>query len=75
MTIDRRAFVAGTALVVVAPGLGLLPMQAAASAPTAHARNISRVVFMIEGWSARDDGAKDDEVWIRIGHSWRTAWR
>ena len=75
MSIDRRAFVAGTALVVVAPGLDLLPTQALASASTANARNVSRVVFMIEGWSARDAGSKDDEVWIRIGHSWRTAWR
>jgi len=75
MMIDRRAFVAGTSLVVVAPVLSLLPTQAAASAPTPDALNVSRVIFMIEGWSAQDDGRKDDQIWIRIGRSWRTSWR
>jgi hypothetical protein len=75
MTIDRRAFVAGTALVVIAPAFGLLPAEAAPSVPSPNAPSVSRVVFMIVGWSAHDESTEDNQVWIRIGHSWRTAWR
>jgi hypothetical protein len=68
MAIDRRAFVAGTTLVAFAPAVGFLPT--ALSEPAANANNL---VFKIEGWSAPNDNA--DEVWIRVGRSWRTAWR
>ena len=68
MMIDRRAFVAGTALVAIAPAIEFLP--APLSAPAANA---SRLLFMIDGWSVASDSA--DEVWIRVGRSWRTAWR
>ncbi len=68
MTIDRRAFVAGTTLVAFAPAVGFLPTVL--SAPAANANNL---VFKIEGWSVPSDSA--DEVWIRVGRSWRTAWR
>jgi len=71
--IDRRTFVAGTALLavapVVAPTLETLPSPASASAAE------SRLVFMIDGWSIPGDRATGEEVWIRIGHAWRTAWR
>ena len=66
--IDRRAFVAGTTLVAFAPAIEFLP--ALLSPPAANA---SRLVFMIDGWSVPNDSA--DEVWIRVGRSWRTAWR
>jgi hypothetical protein len=69
MMIDRRAFVAGTALVAVAPACGLLPLDAAAN--TADAMP----VLMIDGWSAQGDGDPDNQIWIKVGHGWRTAWR
>jgi hypothetical protein len=70
MTIDRRAFVAGTALMVVAPirGLAMQPSSSAAAA-------MRPVVFMIDGWSVGSDDDTVDQVWIRIGHGWRSAWR
>jgi hypothetical protein len=33
------------------------------------------VVFMIDGWNVPGDDEAADKVWIRVGHSWRTAWR
>jgi len=69
MMIDRRAFVAGTALVAVAPAIRLMPLDAAASvADTAP-------VLMIDGWSAQDDGDPGNQIWMKVGHGWRTAWR
>ena len=29
---------------------------------------------MISGWSVPDD-SNVDQVWMRIGHGWKTAWR
>ena len=75
MMIDRRTFVAGTALVAVAPTLGLLPTQAGPSVAAPSAATAARIVFMIEGWSVQDERTTADQVWIRIGRSWRTAWR
>jgi hypothetical protein len=68
MTIDRRAFVAGTTLVAFAPAVGFLPTVL--SMPTANANDL---VFKISGWSVPSDSA--DEVWIRVDRSWRTSWR
>jgi hypothetical protein len=68
MTIDRRAFVAGTTLVAFAPAVGFLPTTLSAAAA-----NANNLVFKIEGWSVPSDSA--DEVWIRVGRSWRTTWR
>jgi hypothetical protein len=68
MTIDRRAFLAGTALVAVTPTFRLLPplpATATAGAP----------VLMIAGWSAPDDTDLSNQVWMTVGHGWRTAWR
>jgi hypothetical protein len=69
MMVDRRVFVAGAAAVAVTPALRLLPDVAA------PALNVARPVFMIEGWSVQDDGSSVDQVWMRVGHGWRTAWR
>ena len=69
MRIDRRAFVAGTALVVVAPAFRLVPMDAAARVADPVP------VLMIDGWSAPDDGDPAYQIWMRVGHGWRTAWR
>ena len=27
------------------------------------------------GWSRQDDTDPDDQVWLSVGHGWRTAWR
>ena len=70
MMIDRRAFVAGSALVAVAPACGLLPLNAAADVTDERSP-----VLMIDGWSPQDDSDPGNQVWIRIGHGWRTAWR
>ncbi len=68
MTIDRRAFVAGTTLVAFAPTLELL------SAPRSPpAVNESRLVYMIDGWCVPTENA--NEVWFRVNRSWRTSWR
>jgi hypothetical protein len=65
MMIDRRAFIAGTALLAVAPACGLLPLDAAADVA-----DVRPPVFMIEGWSAQDDSDPGNQVWIKIGHAW-----
>jgi hypothetical protein len=70
MTINRRTFVAGTALVAVAPALELVPLHIPGYPPT-----VKRLVFMIDGWSAQEDGDDADCMWIMVGRSWRTAWR
>jgi hypothetical protein len=70
MIIDRRAFVAGTTLVAFVPALEFLPVPL--SPPIA---NTSRPIFMIDGWSVPSDSDGADEVWIRVGRSWRAAWR
>ena len=70
MMINRRAMVAGTALLAVAPACGLVPLDAAADVA-----DVRPPVFMIDGWSVQDDGDPGNLVWIKIGHGWRTAWR
>ena len=60
MMIDRRVFVAGTALVAIAPAIEFLP--APLSAPAANA---SRLLFMIDGWSVASDSAD-----ARFGSGW-----
>ena len=68
--VDRRVFVAGTALLAVAPACGLLPLDAAA-----NAADVPSPVIMIDGWSVQDDSDPGNQVWIKVGHGWRTAWR
>jgi len=67
--IDRRAFIAATASVSLAPVLGL-PSQ-----PLAAETAASPIVLVIEGWSTPNQGSATDAVSIRISQSWRTAWR
>jgi hypothetical protein len=68
--IDRRTFVSGTALVAVVPTLSLLPV-----ALTTPAAETNRLVMKIVGWSTPGQHGADEEVWITVDRSWRTAWR
>jgi hypothetical protein len=69
MTIDRRDFVAGAALAAAAPTLTLHAIL-----PLTVEEEVTHPVMLIDGWSVPDmDNAS--AVWIRIGHSWRAAWR
>jgi hypothetical protein len=68
--IDRREFVSGTTLVAIAPTVSLLPV----ALPT-RAAETNRLVMKIDGWSTPDQRGADEEVWITVSRSWRTAWR
>jgi len=70
MMIDRRTFVVGTSLAAVMPTSALALMQPPSVAPP-----LGGVVFMIDGWSVPSEASPDGEMWLRIGHGWRTAWR
>ena len=68
MMIDRRAFVAGSALVAVAPACGLLPLNAAADVTDERSP-----VLMIDGWERagrrRSWQPGLDQSWSRMAHS------
>jgi hypothetical protein len=68
--IDRREFVSGTALIVIAPTLQLLPTSP--PEPLAQERPL---VVKIDGWSLPDASNTSEEIWIRINRSWRISWR
>lgn len=82
--INRRTFLQDMALVASAPALTNLLLisstaQSAASVspgcsqPQLAGRN---VVFKIHGWDHQCEyEPKDNQVWISINGSWRTAWR
>jgi len=70
MIVDRRVFVAGAAVAAFTPALRLLPSEAAV--PESGA--IQQTALMISGWSI-EDGSFDNQVWMRVGLGWRTAWR
>ena len=70
MMIDRRKFMSGTTLVAVMSSLSLLPV--ALLTPAAEA---NRLVMKIDGWSTPGQHGTDEEVWITVDRSWRTAWR
>lgn len=70
MTIDRRTFVAGAVVAVVAPFPELL---ARPSVPPAA--RTSRVIFLVEGWSVQSDDDTADQMWFRIDRGWRASWR
>jgi hypothetical protein len=70
MTIDRRVFVAGAALAIVTPALRILPPNVAAPES-----DVVEPLFLISGWSLQDDSSADDQVWLAVGHGWRTVWR
>ena len=71
MMIDRRSFVGGAALAVIAPALPLLPPNLTRPA----AVEMTSPALMIDGWSVQGDAGADNQVWIRVGHGWRTTWR
>jgi hypothetical protein len=70
MIVDRRVFVAGAALVAFTPALRLLPSEAAVPESVA----IQQPALMISGWSV-ESGSVDNQVWMRVGLGWKTAWR
>ena len=70
MIVDRRVFVAGAAFAAFTPALRLLPSEAAAPESVA----IQQPAFMISGWSV-ESGSIDNQVWMRVGLGWKTAWR
>jgi hypothetical protein len=70
MIVDRRVFVAGAALAAFTPDLRLLPSEAAVLESGA----IQQPALMISGWSV-ENGSVDNQVWMRVGLGWRTAWR
>jgi hypothetical protein len=71
MMIARRDFVAGAAFVAFAPALRALPADAAIPA----LNDVIQPVFMISGWSQQGGTDPNNQVWISVGHGWRTAWR
>jgi hypothetical protein len=85
MTIDRRSFIQGTALLSAIPTLAALyPLSAMAEAPprpavspqAANATDANSAVFTVDGWNHRDaEVLNGDEVLIRINRSWRANWR
>jgi hypothetical protein len=70
MIVDRRVFVAGAAVAAIAPVLRILPAEAAVPDTAA----IEQPAFMISGWS-EEVGSADNQVWLRVGLGWKTAWR
>lgn len=70
MMVHRRAVLAGLASTVIGP-----ISNSSAPLSSAPAEEINRVVLRIDGWSVHDGDATVDEIWIRIGHGWRTTWR
>jgi hypothetical protein len=82
MIIDRRTFIHGSAFVASASVIAtLIPRslpaqpQSERSEQRADEAAGSSVVFKIDGWSLDDRGPDENEVFIRVSQSWRTAWR
>jgi hypothetical protein len=89
--IDRRTFLKGAALFLATPAMGSLfspscPNQPQKSTDSIGLRKTARTgpdansfTFKVYGWERAGDIALDrspsDSVLIRIGRSWRTAWR
>jgi hypothetical protein len=82
----RRSFISNTGMALAATVLAdLVPIPTSARSqpldqPTlpGATRDENGVAFKIEGWSASDSARTNgtaDDIWVRIGHSWRTAWR
>jgi len=71
--IDRRTLIAGAGVAAITPVI--LPALNLFGSPLSPDTGMSGPSFMIEGWSVPSDSGNADEVWIRVGHSWRTAWR
>jgi hypothetical protein len=71
MIVDRRVFVAGAAIAAFSPALQLLASDVAVT----ELQEVQSPAFMISGWSPEDHGSPGDEIWLRVGHGWRTVWR
>jgi hypothetical protein len=71
MIVDRRVFVAGAAMAAFSPALPLLASDIAVQ----ELKEVHLPLFKISGWSPDDEGHPSDEVWMRVGFGWRTAWR
>ena len=71
MIVDRRVFVAGAAVAAFSPALRLLASDVAVPELKAGLPP----VFMISGWSLEDDSSAGNEIWMKVGHGWRTACR
>lgn len=68
--IYRRTFMGGAALIAVAP-LAEFSVQPV----PVPADQVSRIGFLIEGWSTPSADGNADHVSIRINPGWRTSWR
>jgi hypothetical protein len=69
--VDRRVFVAGATLAAVTPALRLLPSDVAVP----ELNVFEPPIFKISGWCAADVISPDNQLWMRVGLGWRTAWR
>jgi hypothetical protein len=69
--LDRRTFLAGTGLMTVVPTFELLPAQLGGS----PAGSSSHLTFLIDGWSVADEADGPEQMSLRLGQSWRVAWR
>ena len=79
MKLSRRTFLVGAGVFAASPALANLLSTDNEVAPAlpplpAGAANGTGLVFKIDGWSARDSGARD-EMWFSVNRSWRAAWR
>jgi hypothetical protein len=70
MMIDRRTFVAGAVVAVVAR-----PSDSMALPSTPPSGRTTPVTFVVDGWSAQTDDKTSDQLWIRIDRGWRASWR
>lgn len=70
MMIYRRTFMGGAALIAVAPLAEFLVQPVSLPAD-----KISRIGFLIEGWTRPTADGNADHVSIRISSGWRTSWR
>jgi hypothetical protein len=79
--INRRTFLQNVALVASAPAFTNLILISSNAQPVTAPRNSFRpqsaagnVVFKINGWDCPCEN-EDNQVWMNINGSWRTAWR
>jgi hypothetical protein len=84
MLIDRRTFIQSATYVASSSALAyVLPLSTMSHLPPARPVTQSveeesdgnLVLFKIDGWALDTKTSTDNEVLIRISHSWRAAWR
>ena len=84
MTINRRTFLQDMAIVSIAPAISnLLLVSSAAQSSAAvspaplHSQPAGgNSILKIHGWDQQcDNELKENQVWLSINGSWRTAWR